>query len=163
MDAGALLWVDNRVDRGAGTCTSVVNFPWAFSFGMVDQTGESDEAVLAVNTRVALDTTHSLLNLPYALGPAGVRALGDLPEQWRPSDQPPTPLWQRYATNDFVAGYDQDLFRTVVEFAHINGPDLVDRVPCVMAGSYGSGSIVLTAGDVGADIVQWINDRSHRG
>ncbi|MCD6359492.1 MAG: PQQ-binding-like beta-propeller repeat protein [Armatimonadetes bacterium] len=157
VDAGALLWVDNRVDRSGPTPTSVVNFPWAFEFGVTDESGAS-EAVLATNIRRALDTTHGILNEPFALGATAVRTLGDYP-QWRPNNESSLTTVQRYPTYDYIFNFDTGWFRTVVQFGKLSGTGYSVLEPNIVAASCGSGSIVLTAGDVGADVVEWINDR----
>ncbi len=147
VDNGALLWIDNNVDRASDTPTTVGALPWPFTFALTSET----LAQQAPNIRIALDATHGILNKPYALG-SGVRTLGDWPG-WGREGQIDE------ATFDYITGFDPAMFRTVVQFAKMSGATYTAREPNVIAASYGSGSIVVTAGEVGADLSEWINDR----
>ncbi len=133
VEAGALLWIDDDVASGG---TAVTNFPWAFEF---------DDAGAGTYARVALDGRHRLLTEPYRLGLSGVARLGDDP------DWGSTGISGLYVTN---LGPE---FRTIVQVGEIAGDGQVtNRAPFVVAASYGAGSIVVTTGGVGLDVVEWI-------
>jgi len=145
VENGALLWVDNDVANGG---TTIGQFappyspappaaPFQFSTGT--------EA--ATNVRVALDATHGILTEPFRLNSRQVRALGDLP------DSTATGLTGN-PTDDAVSSFPPDVFTVVVQ---VN--DGTNLLPNILAGSFGSGSIVLTASGVGADVAGWILDK----
>lgn len=139
VEAGAVLWVDNDV---AGGGTSWTNFPWVFQF---------DNAGAGGYVRMALDRRHGMLSEPHSIGPAGVSLLGHSPDwrYWEDAGAPPV-------TGDYITNLDA-IFNTVVQVADVGGGG---RKPFVVAGSWGSGAVVLTTGGVGLDVSDWLINAS---
>lgn len=140
VEAGAVLWVDNDVAEGGTVWT---NFPWHFEF--------TDPGV-GQYVRIPLDGRHGLLSKPHDLSGWSVALLGDDPDMADYQD----PGWNREISGQFVTNLES-IFRTVVQVGEIGADgQITNRRPFVVAGQYGSGSIVVTAGGVGFDVGEWI-------
>lgn len=139
VEAGALLWVDNDVAEGGTVWTS---FPWTFTF---TDPGVGDYA------RVPLDGRHGLLSQPHELSRTSVALLGADP------DPAAYQAGNLAISGQFISNLDS-IFRTVVQVGEIDvaSGQIINRQPFVVAGQYGSGSVVVTAGGVGFDAAEWI-------
>ena len=138
VDAGAVLWID---EAPAGT--AVASFPWAFTF--------SNLGTGTMWARVARDPHHDLLSSPLNISAAGVGRLGDVPD-WDDPDP------QAAIDDRCIVGLD-GIFRRIVDVVEINtttGELTTTSAPFVVAGDYGSGGIIVTTGDIGRDVVEWI-------
>ena len=152
VENGALLWVDNAIDRSVDPPTGTTMREFAPPYSNTPPSPPFDFITGGENPgnwRVALDATHGILREPFKLSSRLVRALGDLPDSTATGTTGDP-------TDDYLdpTALPRDVFGTVVQVEDSSG----DRWPNIVAGPFGSGSMVLTASAVGADVAGWILD-----
>lgn len=158
VEAGAVLWVDNDIARdGTGDptgWTTVTAFPWAFTF---DFNGANLHAL------EALDPGHTLLREPHPLNAAAITRLGDRPDRDE-YDQWAAPAPDSALTEGHFLSFIGPEFRTVIRNVEYDNAGAVQGTASwAVVADYGSGSVFVTTGGVGRDVVEWILERESGG
>lgn len=151
VEAGAVLWIDNAIERDAAGdpigATVFGGFPWQIVFGY-------DAA--NIHALEPVDAAHELLRAPHALNTAAVRRLGDRPNR----DE--YDLWQGTEPDSTLSEghfleYIGAEFRVIIEnVAYDDDGNEAGRAAWAAYADYGAGSVLVTTGGVGRDVVEWL-------